>query len=434
MAKDKYGWDVPTDWDGVSTISVMLCMPASVQWMSILNDCVTQMTRQYNYKGNFALSSGAKETGLEVYNSMISCDLGSKFDALIAAINRLSASSCGCEVGSGADAGSGEEGGTPPGPIAGVPYEEAETITDRKCKAANYIYQSVADAVYLLDVNHVDDYAYAGVGFVVTVISAIMVGAILGPFGALLGAVVGVVLAMASLLLFGTVNLDDVWEALDTNADYLVCELYGATTADNARTAFLAVLSAYGLAGDGLALVELLIPNSVLNLLFFEWADSASIIDEQEIIHECACLDNCDLKYRLMGESGTIEAGSGSLVDDTTTRTLTAVNLPSTPYWYVSFQLGPQSTLNGVDDQSNLPTYEECGYQFNKYLNIVSVSASNVYGYALRRQTDGGFNTVLWGTYMTGSQEIGNVDCIDLVKTGGGFSVDVAISPGTTVT
>lgn len=193
--------------------------------------------------------------------------------------------SCGGQTGSTPDSASGDEGQTPP---TGYVEPDPET-TDRKCRVANMIHDSMGELVTELAVLDVDQ--YAAVGFVVTLG---IVGGILGSAipvaGTVVGAVAGVASAIALQLVTGGVALDltDLGTILSTNQESLVQSLYNATTAQGARDAYTAILTAEGATAIESGLIALALPNDLMNLLFFTREDLETQIAAYEGIIDCS--------------------------------------------------------------------------------------------------------------------------------------------------
>jgi hypothetical protein len=238
--------------------------------------------------------------------SPVTCDLVGTLEAIAGALGSLSGASCGCDVGTGPDTDNGEEGGDPPGPVNGVDWTEPDPIVDRKCKASNYIHNAVRDAVNELNINRADTYAYAGFAFMVSLVATIVGGITLGPFGLLVGAAISAWVSMAAILLRGEASLSVLYDAIVADEDGAICALFEATDAVSARAAYTAVLTANGASALEVEFVEYLLSNNVLDMLFFEWGDSADAIENAVITHDCsACCTSSE---------GTFDVDLGTFV------------------------------------------------------------------------------------------------------------------------
>lgn len=230
------------------------------------------------------------------------CDTLSEISA---SISMAQAVSCGCEIGTDVDTDSGSEGGPLPGDVNGVPYEAPSAIPDRKCLAANYIHGSVKTLVNEFKLQRVDQYGYAGLAAVLQLTSIIIGTLLAGPVGALTGAVVGSTLAMSVLMFKAAFSLTLLLDAIEDDEQAAICALYEATTASGARAAYEAYLVAGGATSLEIEFVEYLLPNNVLNLLFFAWGDSEDAIENTPVIATCtACagvLDFWDFVASLEG-------------------------------------------------------------------------------------------------------------------------------------
>jgi len=201
--------------------------------------------------------------------------------------NAIQGISGGCNVGTDQDADSGTEGGSPPPEFGGNAYEEPSPITDRKCLAANYIYGGVLVVITEYDNQNLVNTVGLGVGLMVTIVATVLGALVAGPFGALIGAVVSQTVNMATALLFSAVDLGQMVSVLTDNQDDLVCALYTSTTADDARTEFLGVVSS-SLSSAEQSFLSLFLPNSLLNLLFYAWGDSETYIADTTVYHDCS--------------------------------------------------------------------------------------------------------------------------------------------------
>lgn len=207
---------------------------------------------------------------------------------IAAGISAASGATGACTVGSDVDTSDGEQGGSLPDPVNGVEYEEPSAIDDRKCKAANYIHGSISEVVNELKLNRADQYGFAGLVFVLSLVTTIVGGLILGPFGILLGAVVSSYLAMATLLFKASFSLTLLESAITADEPGAICALYGAGSASVARSNYVTHLLGEGATSLEIEFVEYLLSNTLLNLLFFAWGDSEDAIENTPIISVCS--------------------------------------------------------------------------------------------------------------------------------------------------
>ncbi len=229
------------------------------------------------------------------------------------AVSAAQGNSCGCEIGTDVETSDGEEGGPLPDPVNGVAYEEQSAITDRKCLAANYIHMSIRDVVDELKLNRADQYAFAGLAFVLSIVATVVGALILGPFGLLLGAVAGSFLSMALLLFKGSFSLTLLLTAITADQDGAVCALFEAGSASDARDAYTTHLLAEGATSVEIEFVEYLLSNNLLNLLFFAWGDSESVIEDVTPVSNCStCAEYCG--FDLVFGTGTIEYDGSEFV------------------------------------------------------------------------------------------------------------------------
>jgi hypothetical protein len=266
----------------------------------------------------------------------MTCDLVGAINNLSAVLSAAQSNTCGCEIGSDVETTDGEEGGDLPDPVGGVEYEEADPITDRKCLAANYIHMGIRDCVDELNEKGADDYAFAGLAFVLSVVATVVAGLIFGPFGLLLGAVSGSFLAMATLLFKGSFSLSNLYGIIISDETLDVCALFDATTASGARDAYIAVLVSNGASSLEVEFIGYLLTNNLLNLLFFAWGDSEDAISGTTPVVDCSlCFPECDWDFL-----GDPPRGGGSMAFGGE-RTLTSIFRSGT--WNLEFGLSDPS-------------------------------------------------------------------------------------------
>lgn len=180
--------------------------------------------------------------------------------------------SCGCTVGEGADTGEGEEGGSVPDPIGSIVFEEPAVVDERKCKAANSIHETIRNAFNDLDAYPIETWSSYGLVFAIGIITAVL-AALAAPIVALLIGVAGAVSIFAAKVIISGVDLGDIVAELDSKITELVCLLYNSTNAGAARSGYLALLT--GLSATEVELVSLLMTNGLMDLLYFDTAESA---------------------------------------------------------------------------------------------------------------------------------------------------------------
>ncbi len=239
-------------------------------------------------------------------------------EALIAALEALTLSAsvscsphvtvnCSCGGSAGTPAGTtvdqtaGTEGGTPP---TGTTTPSA--IDSRKCKAAGVIIDNLIDLYAGFEGTSVFswilDYPALG-GMVGTVVDAVenMATRAIKKVGGLLAQVV--------TLLFGGSLSGDVSSILTANRNAIICAMYNAEDAAGARSAFL---DASGLTGLDQTLLSLLLPNSLMNILFFANSD----VDSETVIAAYTGTVDCDscAGVGVSMANGTCSAFTGRVV------------------------------------------------------------------------------------------------------------------------
>lgn len=238
----------------------------------------------------------------------VTCDIIAALSGIEAAISGSAAADCSCQIGTDVETTDGEEGGDLPLPVNGVPYEEKGIFADRKCLAANYIHQAVRDTVNELKLNRADQYTFAGLQFVLTLLTTVIGGLIAGPFGLLVGAVAGGSLAMALDLFKASFSLTILLTAIGANEEAAVCALYEAATAGDARSQYLAVLTDEGATAPEIEFVEHLLSNNIVNLLFFAWGDSEDVIENTTPEIDCAVCACDDPEF--LFDFGVVQSGT----------------------------------------------------------------------------------------------------------------------------
>lgn len=322
----------------------------------------------------------------------LTCDLIAAINALTAAVTTSQGNQCGCDIGTDVETSDGEWGGDLPDPVNGVEYEEPSAIENRKCLASNYIHQSVRDVVNELKLNRADQYTWAGLAFSLELVSTIIGGLIAGPFGLLIGAVVGALLAMATGLFKASFSLTLLHTAITADEEGAICALYQSTSAEGAKTAYTDHLTSEGATSPEIAFVEYLLSNNVLNLLFFGWGDSEETIAAVTPTHDCSgCspLGGCPWTFR---DPYAYPTGTGDLTKNGQERTLTA-ELGSDSVYRVSIELDTDTGAPG----------EECdgGYTDNAPYQIMSYNPSTPTWTWHKPEGWVGNQWTVWGTLPT---------------------------------
>ena len=241
--------------------------------------------------------------------------------AMVAAISNLgsvmASNQCGCNVGQGEDTPEAQEGGPVPPPIGDIVFQEPVAEPDRKCKAANLVHFTLRDLIAELDRLNVDDYGTLGIAIMVSIIVAAIGSVVATPMVGLLLAVAGGVAVLAARLAGVTVDLAGIVAAMDANQGDLVCALYNATTTTNARNDYLLVLDG-PLNSIQLGIVELLMYNAVLDVLFFDTQESATFWSSYTPVVDCsACASVATLEIIPTSAAGEIIGPNRFEIGDT---------------------------------------------------------------------------------------------------------------------
>jgi hypothetical protein len=311
-------WLIPDDWDGVTWEQFVMCVPSSTEWIGNVKGAVYELSRQYNWEGESEAARSASATGMEVFESIMACNLIEAINGIKVA---LEMSGCCIPPGQGEDNEAGEEGGSVPSPIGTVVYEEPSPISDRKCKASNLIHESLRDAFFRLDEAGADKLGVLGLTLAASVVAAVFATFVASPIAGVIVLVAGSLAAFVARLIGVTVVLEDIWQIMDDNEQALICAFYSSTNVTSAREMYLDILELGGLGSAELGLVSLLMYNSLLNVLFFDTLDTAAFWPIYSGPVDC---DACTPEECLWDfVNGTF--GTGNLDIDSQPRTLTSV-------------------------------------------------------------------------------------------------------------
>lgn len=317
----------------------------------------------------------------------LTCDLVGAINALTVVLNQSMQISCGCEIGQDSDAEDGQEGGGLPDPIGGIAYEAADPITDRKCIAANYIHDQVRDVIEELNLKRVDDYAYFGLVALIPIITGIIGGIAFPPFGILIGLVAGGMIDLALGLWKVSFDLGVLEAAILADEAGAVCALFNSTSAAAGRDAYASHLIAEGATSAETAAVAYLMPNSVMNLLFFAWGDSEATLSAYTPTIDCSTCPPPPCALRPIFVNG-VDHGSGDYTKDESDRTLSSVQDPVTLLHYISIVVGDYYELgwNCADLESVCPDDE------NAQLWVISYSGYTFAGHSVNGLCEDGIS------------------------------------------
>lgn len=236
----------------------------------------------------------------------------------------LASSDCGCNVGEGADTEATESGGSVPRPIGSLVYEEPSAVSERTCKAANWIWESVTNILTDLEPYNIELLAATGFSLALGTTAAVIALAV-ASLGAVFIVVAGLLAAFVAQYALGGFSMSLMISTLNAQRDTLICILADSTNSSDARDDFLAHLVSSGVSSTGASLISLLLPNSVMALLFFDTPESAAFWPTYTPPYDCsACTVACTWEF--IGAPGS-PRGTGSLVVDGSTRTLGSISI-----------------------------------------------------------------------------------------------------------
>ncbi len=307
----------------------------------------------------------------------VTCDL---VEVLVSIQQTMATSDCGCNVGQGADSTEGSLGGDIPRSVGSIVYEEPAPVSERKCKASNSLHFTIRDIFVKLEQYEVDNMAVLGFALALGVIVSI-VGTVLSPLGLIVLAVAGGMATFAGRLLLGGVDLGDLVSTLNAEDESLICAFAEATDIVSAKADYLAVLTAAGRTDLEVALVGALMSNAVLNVLFFDTAETAAFWPGYTPPYDCSGCTIPDCGWTFVAGLGT-----GDLSRTGSPRTLTSV--PGGGGHFIQIEV-PPGDCNGINWKYQM--HSVAGWTF-----WFSASYDSFCGQA------GGGQTLLWDHSISG--------------------------------
>jgi len=286
------------------TDNVILCVP------KFAYDVARSMLAHYGkFRTSYAVSYGDQfyelpddtlfdtiEASIDLFlgSRDMSCDIVTALECIceqfalqVAATNELVAatytSSVSANYAGSPEQTAGVEGGSIP---AGAGAPDAG-ITDRKCKAAHYIVDNINYMMFGLVTNPPPDWYDIG-----DTDNYLRQLGDTSSFGNLLTAVYGSYQNLASAIFGGAIDYEAIYDDIVLNYDDIVCGLFGATSATDARTEFLAALT---VTGDEYSFVSDMLYNNILNVLWFSVEDSEVQLTNWVTTVDCdTCWYACD--------------------------------------------------------------------------------------------------------------------------------------------
>lgn len=225
------------------------------------------------------------------------------------AILTTGSNACACgTVGETVDSDPGTQGGTPPEGFG----EPDPAVIDRICKAANVIHQSIFQTITKLEASPAEEFLDLGFGLVAGIVSATIAAAFIPVAGILLVGVAGAVIGVTLALIATGINLASLKADLLTNAEELVCALVETTDATAARDAYLQVLIDAGVSLVNRLLIQAMMTNNVMNLLFFSTPDSEAFLLTYVVVNDCSGCGTLCLTAQPWADASGV---GGSIVD-----------------------------------------------------------------------------------------------------------------------
>lgn len=230
---------IPSDWDGTSWCSRVVCWPDSTLWNGILMGLFTSPQRGRFWDEKTGTITDVQVVGREIFDRnsdleeccMACTEATSVADAIIAAMSSFGGTSGVCGCGSGG-AGSEEPPDSPiepgpPGQQQGDPPPGFDTwadYEDYKCAIATWIVESIqTDLAWYETIN------------IVTIALSSVIGALITPIPFDdVAAIIGLMLTLSLEGVFLTA-VQDIGAAVAADFDDFVCALYQAPNAEEAK-------------------------------------------------------------------------------------------------------------------------------------------------------------------------------------------------------
>lgn len=183
------------------------------------------------------------------------------------ALTTLIESCCKAQAGTQEGADSPPETGQVETGEPGAQFGNTAEYLDAKCKSANGIFDTIRNVYQTFDEENVDAIVEGG-GSVIGILFALL--ALIGPGGWAIIGVAGAIAGMATALLGGSLDFEDLVTALDDVKDEIIQAMYDASSPEAARQGFL---TEYALASPTptsteLAFTKTILTNMLLNNLF----------------------------------------------------------------------------------------------------------------------------------------------------------------------
>jgi hypothetical protein len=266
----------------------------------------------------------ARINGLEAC-LMGGCDTEKIANAIIYLADRLgpigrSRGGCACGCGSASPCGNGISSGpgTEGGDIPQTVGFELELIPDepgsipynnRKCAVANLHVDTMLAVLAKLDSFDVDGLAVFGVSFMATFLTAALATILVSLPAALLLGLVG---GLAAFLVANSVEFNDIVNLINDNREDLICALYSSGSSGQARDQFMTVIEDL----EVLTSVEeaflryALLPDHMLNALYFTNPEIEASLDGYSPITNCANCGDCDFFVVTFGSLVSFDGNS----------------------------------------------------------------------------------------------------------------------------
>jgi hypothetical protein len=217
--------------------------------------------------------------------------------------------------------------------------EPGQAYLDGKCRTANVLHDRVRNFASTMDTLGVDNILNLGVGLATSIVAGLVLA---GPGGWATLLVIGVVSGILLLLVDLTAGqFGDLVTELDENQGALVCALFTAGSAIEARESYLEVLDAQAVGAPAQQIVAFMLTNSVTNQLF---VPSGAYLEGTDWLNDGFTPTDCDncagpVIFARLPEFPNSEekGGTGDLTLNNAPRDLTAT-LDENGFYYVTIK------------------------------------------------------------------------------------------------
>ena len=299
--------------------------------MTILSTLVSVLSEISDY--------AAERDSRSATTNALLVDIKGELGGIANAIKSKSCDGCGTELDPppGSNPGDPQTDPTPTDPD----FPDWQTFEDYKCKAANYLADYWEKWMFDASIRDWDALSVGVLSVVVQEVIAISVGAGVVVAGVVISSgilvVAGLAIAIAAFIIGGSaVDFADMGTAIQIHKEDVICAMYNASDAAQARADVMQVLIDAGLTVPEREIAELVITNRDLNKLFERDSD----LDNSPYVppYDCSCGESAAIPLPIVIDScqlqGTWRYGHPSTLNNspiTTGLIDDGVECPGTP-------------------------------------------------------------------------------------------------------